>query len=626
MDEYRSPHCTQFPPRQDGAVGIFVAVALSAALLCTVLALDTGRLYWEGQELQRLADMAAMDAANGSTSLSSGVELDSAAKNELLTLAQASVTENLQNSGWEVTTVAEQHGIVPAAPGGARSSCRIADCPPSVSTYSAVNVTVTRETCASIIVSLAALLRNDDTPSATENCLTPATAPLSRSATASKPMFAAFSAGTTLLTLCTNDDNPQLLQTVLNQLLGTGLCAAIVGQAGIADLGISLLELRDGLALLRPDLALGSPQELLDTRVTVAELMEASLNVLEASNPTALAALLNTEEIRLGDLLSIDPNYVNSAAALATKIGVSDLISAGVLLANQQCVAGTGCYSNGIPVSVNLGLASLSVDIGLIQAPVIAIGPIGCTNGSPARGCTQWRTEARPAQLSVAGAVEVTVPLVLKLSLDLDVVAAGARAGITSATRLPGGQPGDTPTYDLLVGTVLSPLSMNTSGALTIQAVNLLKEIPLLGPLLGGVLNILLGDSLTPKEPNKPLHINLSPVHIAVPPSDQFYEWPADDPATFKTEELALELLQSVDTTNVDFIEKKCLTFLICSTNPKQTPVGTLLSSIDTIQKPLIEIISQQLFPVFEALGISLNETEVKILDISTGGSATLVI
>ena len=616
-------------------MGIFVAIALSAAMLCAVLALDTGRLYWEGQELQRLADMAAMDAANGSTSLSSGLELDAAGKTELLTLAQASVAENLQNSGWEVTTVAEQHGIVPAASGGARSSCAIADCPPSVSTYSAVNVTVTRETCASIIVSLAALLRSDDTPSATENCLTPAAVPMSRTATASKPMFVAFSAGTTLLTLCTNDDNPQLLQAVLDQLLGTGLCAAIVGQAGIADLGVSLLELRDGLALLRPDLALGSPEELLDARVTVAELMEVSLNMLEAGDPNALAALLNTEEIRLGDLLSIDPDYLNNATALATRIGVSDLISAGVLLANQQCLPGTGCYSNGIPASIDLGLVKLSADIGLIQAPVIAIGPVGCTDGSAGPGCTAWRTEARPAQIDISSTVEIDLPLVLNLTLNLDVVGASATAGLTSVTQIPApGSGEEADHYEVLAGAVLHPLSLQTTGNLTLTAVDLLTQIPLLGDLVKGLLSILYSETLLSTTAANPgtSNINLVPVEIVGEAQDAYYVWPSDDPMRFQLGSLELDLLQVIDDTtssNVGLISevKKCALVVLCATEerPATVSLGGLLSSINQLQKPLVEIVSQQLFPVLEALGIGLNETEVKILDISTG-SATLAI
>src|SRR5690606_3611285 len=100
------------------------------------------------------------------------------------------------------------------------------ECPPNVSTYDAVNVTVSRETCASILISLATLLRNDDAPSANENCLTPATVPLSRTATASRPTVVAFSAGSSLLTLCS--EGSPLLTTVLTTMLGTGVCLDVV--------------------------------------------------------------------------------------------------------------------------------------------------------------------------------------------------------------------------------------------------------------------------------------------------------------------------------------------------------------------------------------------------------------
>ncbi len=51
------------PQRQRGAVAIFAAIALITLLSAVGLAIDVGRLYYADRDLQRLADLAAIDGA-----------------------------------------------------------------------------------------------------------------------------------------------------------------------------------------------------------------------------------------------------------------------------------------------------------------------------------------------------------------------------------------------------------------------------------------------------------------------------------------------------------------------------------------------------------------------------------
>lgn len=55
---------TQFsgPARQRGAIGLIGALALGTAVLCTLVVVDSGRLYLDQRELQRVADNAALEA------------------------------------------------------------------------------------------------------------------------------------------------------------------------------------------------------------------------------------------------------------------------------------------------------------------------------------------------------------------------------------------------------------------------------------------------------------------------------------------------------------------------------------------------------------------------------------
>ena len=88
------------PSKQRGAAAVFVAISLLAGLLGVALAIDLGRLFFAQRDLQRMANMAALDAARvGSGCLGSFANLDTAAQDE----AQASVA---RNGGVGVTTTA----------------------------------------------------------------------------------------------------------------------------------------------------------------------------------------------------------------------------------------------------------------------------------------------------------------------------------------------------------------------------------------------------------------------------------------------------------------------------------------------------------------------------------------
>jgi uncharacterized membrane protein len=50
--------------RQRGAIGLMAALTMALALLCTLVVVDSGRLFMEKRTLQRVADMAALEAAS----------------------------------------------------------------------------------------------------------------------------------------------------------------------------------------------------------------------------------------------------------------------------------------------------------------------------------------------------------------------------------------------------------------------------------------------------------------------------------------------------------------------------------------------------------------------------------
>lgn len=54
--------CFTGPQQQRGAIGLMAAVTLGMVLLFMLLVVDSGRLYLEQRKLQRVADMAVLEA------------------------------------------------------------------------------------------------------------------------------------------------------------------------------------------------------------------------------------------------------------------------------------------------------------------------------------------------------------------------------------------------------------------------------------------------------------------------------------------------------------------------------------------------------------------------------------
>ncbi len=83
------------PAKQGGAVSVFAAIAVGAALSALALAIDVGRLYAAQRDLQRITDLAALDAARvAGGCLGMPADPSTAAYNEVL----SSITRNSKRS------------------------------------------------------------------------------------------------------------------------------------------------------------------------------------------------------------------------------------------------------------------------------------------------------------------------------------------------------------------------------------------------------------------------------------------------------------------------------------------------------------------------------------------------
>lgn len=92
------------PGRQRGAAAVFAAISIIAGLIAAGLAIDLGRLYFTQRDLQRLANMAALDSARIAGGCEGEVtDVGSAALGEALN----SVLRNGGRSEWVINSAAD---------------------------------------------------------------------------------------------------------------------------------------------------------------------------------------------------------------------------------------------------------------------------------------------------------------------------------------------------------------------------------------------------------------------------------------------------------------------------------------------------------------------------------------
>ncbi len=414
------------PPRQRGVFGLMAAGLMLLMVISVALALDTGRLFLEQRRLQTVADNAAMEAVARSGSGGGG---DAGA---LAQLAEESAARNgfvvgdRRSLQVERGSVSQQDGLrvfAADAEGGA------------------VRVVARHEVRTSLLANLAALVPGSEVPAWT---------PLRAEAVASRGAFAAFSAGARLLGLDT--ESSPLLGPLLDGLLGTHLDLDVLSPGGLLDVGLSLLELVEGMALVGVDLVAVGLDGVLQAGVTVAELLDVSVAVLQqrvesgelGSADLALLRDLQSaarngsaelQQISLEQLLRLrNAEGEVPRGALDVDLRLGDLLGVALMAANRgnglslQLEAGRVLNSLGSQAD-NIDSMGLVVRLGIIEPPQIAIGPAGRLQVP--EGDRHWKTEVTSAQLSLVVGASLNLGLAA-LDLGLRVDAGSGKAVLES--------------------------------------------------------------------------------------------------------------------------------------------------------------------------------------------------
>jgi len=338
---------TQFsgPARQRGAIGLIGALALGTAVLCTLVVVDSGRLYLDQRELQRVADNAALEAVARGGNCQAGLS------------AAAFARESAVRNGF---AVGDDRPLTVTCGSLRTGADNLRTFSPNASQASAIRVVVSEAVPTSIALGVTNLF--SDNPVST-------TTSLSATAVAAqpKPPLAQLTIRSTLADL-------NLLNGALSGLAGSAINVSLLGWQGLVDTDISLLSYLNQLAI-DLNVSAGNYSELLDVDTDITQLLQTAISVAERNGATlevltALgsikAAAINTVPVKLGDLLKLQTGTAD--AGLDANVQLLSLVEAFLQLASSQSAAAVE-----LPVSV-LGLAGVTTRVKIVSPPEFAIG------------------------------------------------------------------------------------------------------------------------------------------------------------------------------------------------------------------------------------------------------------
>ena len=359
MSMNRSKYASNY--RQRGAFSIMAAGTLALALLCLVLVVDSGRLYMEQRSLQRVADMAALEAVSRGGTCLNGTAVDFA--------TQAATSNGLFQNGGELSSV--DCVDLTTNDQGIRVFQRINEDSPTI------RVIVEKTTPASLVIRAGCLFTFCDSDIR-----------LQASAVAGKEEpIAAFSVGSRLIRF----DNDSVLGGVLG-LVGADLNDTMIADYnGLAQVKITPRGLLEALGLpITSDLTIGGLNELLAARelgvgeildavVTVAgesQLIDANTKILGALLDAGLSSLdltllLLTQADGTPGLFAeiIGPATQSAEAALNVGVSALGLIETALGLATRE-----HALALDLGIAPLLGLLGIETKVGVVEPPSIAIG------------------------------------------------------------------------------------------------------------------------------------------------------------------------------------------------------------------------------------------------------------
>ncbi|MFP5375406.1 MAG: pilus assembly protein TadG-related protein [Acidimicrobiia bacterium] len=431
---------------QRGVVLVMAVPALVLALTAMALSVDIGRQVLEKRDLQKVADLAALDAARDLGAVQAA--------------AEASAARNGFDAG------APGHSLV--AERGAVDANRAFTVDPA---GDAVRVTVSAGVDyifapgSRTVTARGVAQRPGSTPPTTTTTV-PSGDPVP---------VAGFTLGSTLASVDTTK------ASLLNAVLGGWMSgtADVVGWQGLVDSRVTVDELRGQLELLESGVQFGTVDQLLAADLTLAQLARATANALDAAGdanaalyagPAGIVAqATTTATFRLGDLLTVAEG--SGDAALATELNAWDLLVGSAMVANGTNLVTVPDIGLSIP-----GLGATSLTLKVIEAKRTYVGPAGGSVSTAQVEMTLTPTLDRP--LTVDGLTDAR----LRGAFPFSLAAAGAAGTLSSVTCSGGGE-------GIGVAVDLRAFSASTAAVLGVDAQVLGASVPVASVATSGGLS-----------------------------------------------------------------------------------------------------------------------------------------
>ena len=406
--------------QQRGAIGLMAAVTLGMVLLFMLLVVDSGRLYLEQRKLQRVADMAVLEAVSrggncAGASTAAGFANQSATRNSF---TPGSV-QKVNTTCGTLSTNSSQLRVFTA----------------DATKSDAIRVIATTTVPTSVAGALWSMFSKNGFNLNTN---------LTASAVGSNggAPLAQLTIKSTVLSVTSDQKN--LLNLVWGKLLGGSLNIDVLGWQGLVDSKINLLSYLD---LLNTDLKLNaiSHEDVLKSNIQATQLIDVAIKLLTANGTvssvavdglTKIKILLGNTKLQLADILKIQTD--TNSTGLDTSLNVFQLVEAYVQLANKK----NGILAS-IPINIPL-LVNGTVNLSIIEPPQLS------AIGNPARIKTAADATALSTRIYVKTA-QVRAGVTLNLPL------LGVPGVLTALSNL------TAPITDVLVNV----LNLNLAGALS---------------------------------------------------------------------------------------------------------------------------------------------------------------
>ncbi|MFP5318148.1 MAG: pilus assembly protein TadG-related protein [Acidimicrobiia bacterium] len=395
-----------------GAILIMATVGVVLAVISAALAVDLGRHAQERRRDQKVADLAALDAVRDLANVDA--------------VAKASALRNSFPSGpgFSVTGVegVKVDGACVPQP-GAGSAC----------------VTVR---------------------STISNIFRPGDGSIRAVAVASRENKGSFSIGSSLASL---DPSDSVLDQYMRRIINASGPVNVVSYNGLASANVTLKALQQ--QLLNAGLDVGSVDKLLNTSMSLRQLLTATASALGPGNPAAAAdvngialAANSTLMVKLGDLIEVAQGSDN--AALASQVNVFRLVTGSAAVANGTNTISIPSLTVSIP-----NVTNVSVSLKITELPKMYIGP---TYGP------QPHAQTSQVELTVSPTIDLSIPLVARVTGTIPVNTAAAKAtGNLVAVDC------DTPT-GITVDATTGAATVSAGATLTVRLLTLLGEgVPL---------------------------------------------------------------------------------------------------------------------------------------------------